>query len=163
MITTKDSPPKKGLCSLPGTLTIEDMMPHHYFINLGGVLRLKKDSILVYVRWKNHSIFKNFCTASPNKHHGPKPMHPSSSSSSRAFQRYQEHNLKHPSLFGESHTYKTKQNKLPSFIDRIFFPPTRFNPCTSSKGFGWFTFNYLIRWILLLQSSLFILLWHLST
>jgi len=93
----------------------------------------------------------------------PSPCTFSSSSSSRAFQRYQEHNLKHPSLFGESHTYKTKQNKLPSFIDRIFFPPTRFNPCTSSKGFGWFTFNDLIRWILLLQSSLFVLLWHLST
>jgi hypothetical protein len=29
-----------------------------------------------------------------SKHHGTKPMHPSSS---RAFQKHQEHNLKHPS------------------------------------------------------------------
>ncbi len=39
---------------------------------------------------------------------------------SRAFQRHQEHNLKHPPFSG-SHNYKTKktkQNKLPCFIDR---------------------------------------------
>jgi hypothetical protein len=35
-------------------------------------------------------------------------MHPSSST---AFQRHQEHDLKHPR--------STKQNKLPSFIDRL--------------------------------------------
>jgi hypothetical protein len=44
--------------------------------------------------------------------HGTKPMHPSSS---RAFQRHQEHDLKHPSSVD---LITTKQNKLPSFIDR---------------------------------------------
>jgi hypothetical protein len=39
-------------------------------------------------------------------------MHPPSS---RAFQRHQEHNLKHP---GSVDLITTKQNKLPSFIDR---------------------------------------------
>jgi hypothetical protein len=41
-------------------------------------------------------------------------------SSSRAFQRHQEHDLKHPSLVDLITTKqnKTKQNKLPSFIDR---------------------------------------------
>jgi hypothetical protein len=41
-------------------------------------------------------------------------MHPSSS---RAFQRLQEHDLKHPNSM-DLITTKTKQNKLPSFIDR---------------------------------------------
>jgi hypothetical protein len=40
-----------------------------------------------------------------SKHHGTKPMHPSLL---RAFQR----------------NYKTKQNKLPSFIDRLEHPTT---------------------------------------
>jgi hypothetical protein len=40
-------------------------------------------------------------------------MHPSSL---RAFQRQQEHDLKHPSLVD---LITTKQNKLPSFIDRF--------------------------------------------
>jgi hypothetical protein len=43
---------------------------------------------------------------------GAKPMHPPSS---RAFQRHQEHNLKHPASVD---LITTKQNKLPSFIDR---------------------------------------------
>jgi hypothetical protein len=43
-----------------------------------------------------------------SKHHGTKPMHPTSL---RAFQRHQEHDLKHPG--------STKQNKPPSFIDRL--------------------------------------------
>ncbi len=47
-----------------------------------------------------------------SKCHGTKPMHPSSS---RAFQRHQEHNLKHPSSVD---LVTTKQNKRPSFIDR---------------------------------------------
>jgi len=38
-------------------------------------------------------------------------MHPSSS---RAFQRHQEHDLKHPN---SADFITTKQNKLPSFID----------------------------------------------
>jgi hypothetical protein len=42
-------------------------------------------------------------------------MHPSSL---RAFQRQQEHDLKHPSLVD---LITTKQNKLPSFIDRFMF------------------------------------------
>jgi hypothetical protein len=47
-----------------------------------------------------------------SKHHGTKQM---DHSSSRAFQRHQEHDLKHPSLVD---LITTKQNKLPSFIDR---------------------------------------------
>jgi hypothetical protein len=53
-----------------------------------------------------------------SKQHGTKPMHPSSL---RAFQRHQEHDLKHPSSVDLITTKqnKTKQNKLPSFIDRL--------------------------------------------
>jgi hypothetical protein len=47
-----------------------------------------------------------------SKHNEIKPMHPSSS---RAFQRHQEHNLKHPGLVD---LVTTKQNKLPSFMDQ---------------------------------------------
>jgi hypothetical protein len=56
---------------------------------------------------KNRSIY----TASP-KHHEKKLMHPSSS---RAFQSYQEHDLKHPSLIN---LIIRKQNMLPCFMDR---------------------------------------------
>jgi hypothetical protein len=45
---------------------------------------------------------------------GPKPMHPSLF---RAFQRHQEHDLKQP---GSVDLIITNQNKLPSFIDRLF-------------------------------------------
>ncbi len=49
-----------------------------------------------------------------SKHHGTtKPMHPSLL---RAFQRHQEHDLKHPSLVD---LITTKQNKPPFFIDRF--------------------------------------------
>jgi hypothetical protein len=48
-------------------------------------------------------------------HHKSKPMQPSSL---RAFQRQQEHNLKHPGLVD---LIITKQNKLPSFVDRLCF------------------------------------------
>jgi hypothetical protein len=51
-----------------------------------------------------------------SKHPGTRPMHPSSS---RAFQRHQEHDLKHTSLVD---LITTKQNKLPSFIDRCKSP-----------------------------------------
>jgi hypothetical protein len=54
---------------------------------------------------------------SRSKCHGTKPMHPSSS---RAFQRDQEHDLKHPSLVHLMGTNKT--NKVPCFIDRYFKP-----------------------------------------
>ncbi len=50
-----------------------------------------------------------------SKSHGTKPMH-SYSSSSRAFQRQQENDLKHTGLVD---LITTKQNKLPSFIDRL--------------------------------------------
>jgi hypothetical protein len=55
---------------------------------------------------------------SKSKRHETKLMHPSSSS--RAFQRDQDPNLKHPGLVDMVST-KTKQNKTnkqPSFIDR---------------------------------------------
>jgi hypothetical protein len=58
-----------------------------------------------------------------------KPMHPSSS---RAFQRHQQHNLKHPSSVD---LITTKQNKtnylLPSWIDR--FPPPSKSPFKIEK------------------------------
>jgi len=51
-----------------------------------------------------------------SKRHETKLMHPSSS---RAFKRDQEHDLK-ASWFGGSHRYKqNKTNKLPSFKDRL--------------------------------------------
>jgi len=49
-----------------------------------------------------------------SKRHGTKPMHPSSS---RALQREQEHNLKHAYPVSAD-LIATKQNKLPSFINR---------------------------------------------
>jgi hypothetical protein len=49
-----------------------------------------------------------------SKRHGTKPMHPILL---RAFQRHQEHDLMHPSLVD---LVTTKQNKLPSFIDRYY-------------------------------------------
>jgi hypothetical protein len=58
-------------------------------------------------------MFKNFYTASPNAMK-TKLMH---LSSSRAFQRDQECNLKHPSSVDLISTNKTKQNKLPCFIE----------------------------------------------
>jgi hypothetical protein len=48
-----------------------------------------------------------------SKRYGTKPMHPSSS---RAFQRDQERDLKHPGLVDLIST--SKANKLPHFIDR---------------------------------------------
>jgi hypothetical protein len=47
------------------------------------------------------------------KHHGIKPMHPSLL---RAFQRHQEHDLRHP---GSVDLITAKQNKLPSLINRL--------------------------------------------
>jgi hypothetical protein len=61
-------------------------------------------------QWRNHSLFKNFCTTSPNVME-PKPMHPSSS---RAFQRHQEHDLKHPSSVDLIITIQNKTNYLAS-------------------------------------------------
>ncbi len=56
--------------------------------------------------------------------HGSKAMHPSLL---RAFQRHQEHNLKHSGLMD---LITTKQNKLPSFIDRycIYYSLGYWNP-----------------------------------
>jgi hypothetical protein len=48
-----------------------------------------------------------------SEHHGTKPMH---NSLSKAFQRHQEYNLKHPSSMD---IIIAKQNKLLSFIDRF--------------------------------------------
>jgi len=48
-----------------------------------------------------------------SRHHGTTPMHPSLL---RAFQRHQEHDLKHPSTVD---LITTKQNKLPCFIGRL--------------------------------------------
>jgi hypothetical protein len=63
------------------------------------------------IKRKNHSIFKKLLQHT-SKPHGTKPMH---RSSSRAFQRHQEHDLKHPSAVD---LITTKQNKLPFFIGR---------------------------------------------
>jgi hypothetical protein len=48
------------------------------------------------------------------KRHGTKPMHPSLS---RAFQRHQEHDLKHPGLLDFITTKQNKINYLPAWID----------------------------------------------
>jgi hypothetical protein len=53
---------------------------------------------------KAHSIFKNFCTRSPNPME-PKSMHPSSS---KSFPKTPI-TRSEASLFGGSHNYKTKQ------------------------------------------------------
>ncbi len=54
----------------------------------------------------------NFCMTSPNAME-PKPMHPSSS---RAFQRHQQHHLKHPSAVDLITTKQNKTNYLPSYF-----------------------------------------------
>jgi len=54
-----------------------------------------------------------------SKCHETKPMDPSSS---RAFQRDQECDLKHPSSMHLISTNKTKQINLPCFIDRLVWP-----------------------------------------
>ncbi len=51
------------------------------------------------------------------KCHGTKPMHSPHRELSRD---HQEHDLKHPGLV---YLITTKQNKLPSFIDRLFLQP----------------------------------------
>ncbi len=51
---------------------------------------------------------------------------------SRAFQRHQEHGLKHP---GGSIT--TKQNKLPSFIDRLVKGASQVQPFSFWSQFDW--------------------------
>jgi hypothetical protein len=50
-----------------------------------------------------------------SKRHETKQMHPSSSG---AFQRDQERDLKHPGLVDVISTKQNKTNKLPCFIDR---------------------------------------------
>jgi hypothetical protein len=57
---------------------------------------------------KSLNIQELLCRKS--KCHGTKPMHPSSS---RAFQRHQEHNLEHPSSVD---FIDTKQNKQTNYV-----------------------------------------------
>jgi hypothetical protein len=45
------------------------------------------------------------------------PMHLLSWSSSRAFERHQEHNLKHPGSVDLTTTKQNKEDYLPSWID----------------------------------------------
>jgi hypothetical protein len=55
-----------------------------------------------------------------NQAHAPHPQQELSKdtkNSARAFQRHKEHGFE-ASPFSGSHNYKTKQNNLPSFIDR---------------------------------------------
>jgi hypothetical protein len=67
--------------------------------------------ILFYVQWQRSFKIQELLHHKSNCYE-TKPMHPFSS---RAFQRYQEHDLKHCSLVD---LIITKQNKLPCFIDR---------------------------------------------
>jgi hypothetical protein len=62
--------------------------------------------------WRHHSIFKNFCTTSPNIME-PSPCTPHRELS-KAFQRHQEHNLKHPGSVDLIITKQNKTNYLPS-------------------------------------------------
>jgi hypothetical protein len=68
----------------------------------------------IYLNFQQHKSLKNQSKFlhHKSKHHGTKPMHPSSL---RAFQRHQEHDLKHPGLVN---FIITKQKKLLSFINR---------------------------------------------
>jgi hypothetical protein len=63
-----------------------------------------------------------------SKCHGTKCMQ----SSLRAFQRHQEHNLKHPSVVVDLITIKTRENKLPSFMDR-YLPKFVYRPNLKTK------------------------------
>jgi hypothetical protein len=78
--------------------------------------------ILFYFQWKNHSIFKNFCTTSPNGME-PGPWTPPRWESPKTPRVRSE-----ASWFGGSLKYKT--NKLPSFIDRWHFPKFLYFGCS---------------------------------
>jgi len=90
------------------------MLPHHQLIFLSKI-----PSFGIYLNFQQQKSLKILSKLfhHKSKHHGTKTMHPSSL---RAFQRHQEHNLKHPNLVDLITTKqnKPKQNKLPSFIDR---------------------------------------------
>ncbi len=73
-------------------------------------------TILFNFQWRNHSIFKNFCTTSPNAME-PRPCTPPRWELSKDTPG----TFSEASRFGGSHIYKTKQNKLPSFIDRCLY------------------------------------------
>ncbi len=68
-----------------------------------------------------------------SKHHGSKPMH--HPSLSRAFQRHQEHNLKHPSLVD---FISTKQNKKATFLQYIYILKTN---CKNLMNFFFSSFQ----------------------
>jgi hypothetical protein len=75
-------------------------------MNLHIDLEHNKNKVLIIRCSANVDIICTICT--------PPPL--------RAFQRDQEHDLKHPGFSG-SHKYKqNKTNKLPSFIDRLVWP-----------------------------------------
>jgi len=59
-------------------------------------------------------------------------MHPFSS---RAFQRHQEHDLKHPG--GSMDLITTKQNKLPFFMDRLVEGASQVQPFSFWSQFDW--------------------------
>jgi hypothetical protein len=64
-------------------------------------------------QWRNHSIFKNFCTASPNAMK-PSQCTPPPQELPKSPRAWSE-----ASRFGRSQKHKqSKTNKLPSFIDR---------------------------------------------
>jgi len=103
-----------------------------------------------------------------SKRHGTKTMHPSLS---RAFQRHQEHNLKHP---GSVALITTKQNKQPSFIDRwqghnvthsFVFICFGLNQGLDLPYRGMFDLLLGVPWSLFLctlhpSTSFFVTLWH---
>jgi hypothetical protein len=82
---------------------------------------MKEGSLFCFVLFC--SIFKNFCTASPNITEPSPCTHPRRelSKDTNFFSDVSEETPRTPSeasQFGGSHNYKTKQSKLPSFIDR---------------------------------------------
>jgi len=62
------------------------------------------------------------------------PMH---LSSSRAFERDQEHDLKHPGSVDLISTKQNKTNKLSCFIDRCFYNIFKIFSCKHNQSFRW--------------------------
>ncbi len=88
-------------------------------------------SVLILFHWANGSMINSFHTVTSKS---LKPSWCTPTHSLRAFQRYQELCMKQCGLGDLNMTNKTKQNKLPCFIDRF---ENKFQPLfiTNSSSF----------------------------